>query len=213
MNSIIEDQTISKVLTQLHQEAKGELLKIFYSLRKGIFRKLKPEDMEQTYIALTPDQGKLVYQLARSNNAKNIIEFGSSFGISTLYLGAAAKDNGGKVISTEILPSKHSVAINNINSAGINDFVEIRLGDAMETLKEVPDQIDFLLLDGWNNLYLPLLKMLEPKFKSGCIIYSDNINFSSSGEFVGYLKNRPKHYINTPLKTKKGGAAFTTYIK
>lgn len=169
--------------------------------------------MEQTYIALTPEQGKLVYQLARSNNAKNLIEFGSSFGISTIYLGAAAKDNGGKVISTEILPSKHTIAMKNVHSAGLSNYVEIRLGDAMETLIQVPDQIDFLLLDGWNNLYLPLLKMLEPKLKSGCIIYSDNINFSSSGEFVGYLKSKPQHYINTALKTNKGGAALTTYIK
>ena len=113
---------------------------------------------------LSQQQGQFLYDLLVQRGAKNIIEFGTSFGISTLYLGAAAKVNGGQVITTELLPEKCEVAQENFAQAGLSNYIELREGDAMETLREVPDQVDFLLLDGWNDLYLPILKLIEPRW-------------------------------------------------
>ena len=101
------------------------------------------------YISIGREEGKFLYLTAKSIGAKNIIEFGTSFGISTIYLASAVKDNGGgKVISTEIEPEKVNIAKENIKKAGLDNIIEIRLGDAAETLQRIDMEIDMLFLDG-----------------------------------------------------------------
>lgn len=185
-------------LDRLHKESEGEIFTILKGLSKGIFRKLEPNDMKDAYISMSREQGIMMYELILENKAKNIIEFGTSFGISTLYLAAGAKENGGKVITTELLKEKVHVAKMNFQEARLGNYIEIREGDAMLTLRDAPEQIEFLLLDGWNDLYLPLLKILEPKFKNGCIIVTDNVNFSSANPFLEYVRNH-KNYKSTYL--------------
>ena len=94
--------------------------------------------------------GRLIYMLARSAQARTIVEFGTSFGISTLHLAAALRDNGGgRLIGSEFEPSKIARALANLGAAGLSDLVEIREGDALQTLaRDLPDLIDFVLLDG-----------------------------------------------------------------
>ena len=208
----IEDAQINAVLDRLHREASSQGLTLLKGLSKGIFRKLRPEDMKDAYIALSREQGQYVYDLLVQRKAKHIVEFGTSFGISTLYLGAAAKANGGHVITTELLPEKCAVARQNIMAAGMEDVIELREGDAMETLQNLDPGIDFLLLDGWNDLYLPLLKLLEPKFKKGTLIYTDNAAFSSAKPYLNYLKSKPELYQSARLKDNKGGSELTEFI-
>jgi len=88
----------------------------------------------------------------------------------------------------------------------------LREGDALVTLKDAPDGIDFLLLDGWNDLYLPLLQLLEPKFKPGTLIYTDNASFKSAQPFLKYLQNNPKKYATKRLQDDKGGSELTEFI-
>ena len=90
--------------------------------------------------------------------------------------------------------------------------VDLREGDALETLKDIPGDIDFLLLDGWNDLYLPLLKMLEPKFKKGTLIYTDNASFRSAQHFLTYLDSHPEMYRSKRLRDDKGGSELTEVI-
>ena len=79
--------------------------------------------------------GKLLYMLARSVRARNIVEFGTSFGISTLHLAAALRDNGGgRLIGSEFEPSKRKRARSDLSAGGRSDLVAIREGDALETL-------------------------------------------------------------------------------
>ncbi len=192
MNTI-QYPSVQNTLNQLHHEASRDMGNVMRGMAKAVFRKLQPSDLKHAYIAISPEQGQFVYDLLIKNNSKHIVEFGTSFGISALYLGAAAKKNGGKVITTEILPSKCEVAYRNFEKAGLNDVIELRLGDALETLKNVEDDIDFVLLDGWKDLYLPLLKMLEPKLKKGAIIYTDNANMASAQPFLDYVRNSNKY--------------------
>ena len=129
---------------------------------------MTPDAMKEVYIPIDREKGGLLYVLARSIAARRIVEFGTSFGISTICLAAAVKDNDGiEVIGTEIEPSKREVACANLDAAGLADVVDIRLGDAMQTLEKVDAPIDLLFLDGWKDLYLPLLQMLKPKPKRG----------------------------------------------
>lgn len=210
MNSL-EDPRIAATLHKLHQEADRDMPRIAKGFLKSIGRSLRPEDMVDAYIAISRDQGELLYTLLRSAGSKNIIEFGASFGISTLYLGAAARDNGGSVITTEIEPTKCEVARQNIKNAGLSDIVTLLEGDAMETLKDIAGPIDHLMLDGWNDLYLPLLKMLEPKFKTGASILTDNASFASAKPFISYVRQSPK-YVTTTLRTSKGATGYSCYI-
>ncbi len=106
--------------------------------------------MKDQPLPVSPETGKLLYLLARSIQARTIIEFGTSFGISTLHLAAALRDNGGGcLIGSEFEPSKIVRARQNLVAGGLSDLVEIREGDALETLaSDLPDSIDFVLLDG-----------------------------------------------------------------
>ncbi|MBX2874927.1 MAG: class I SAM-dependent methyltransferase [Saprospiraceae bacterium] len=206
----INDQKALRTLNRLHKASSGEMGKILKGLSKGLFRKLQPKDMKDAYIAISKSQGEFLYDLLVEHQAKNIVEFGTSFGISTLYLAAAAKKNGGKVITTELLPEKCEVAQKNFEEAGLDDFIELRQGDAIQTLKHLDSSIDFLLMDGWNDLYLPLLRQLEPFFKDGTIIYTDNASFKSAKPYLDYIYSRPEKYRSRRLADDKGGSELTT---
>ncbi|MEO1516723.1 MAG: class I SAM-dependent methyltransferase [Bacteroidota bacterium] len=212
MKYTISDQLVLSTLAQMHRQASQEFPKILKGLAKAVFRKLQPEDMKDTYIAITQSQGEFIYDLLLKKGARNIVEFGTSFGISTLYLAAAAQQNGGRVITTELLPEKCRVARQNFEKAGLASHIELREGDAMQTLREVPDQIDFLLLDGWNDLYLPLLKLLEPRFAKNCLIYTDNASFKSARPLLLHFASHPNKYKSQRLYDDKGGSELTEYI-
>jgi len=124
--------------------------------------------------------GKLLYLLARSIRARNIVEFGTSFGISTLHLAAALRDNGGgRLIGSEFEPSKIVRARQNLADGRLSDLVEVREGDALETLaRDLPDSIDFVLLDGAKNLYPSILSLLEGRLRAGAIVVANNADAS-----------------------------------
>ncbi len=130
-------------------------------------------------LAVSPETGRLLYMLARSAKARTIVEFGTSFGISTLHLAAALRDNGGgRLIGTEFEPFKVARAQENLAAGGLADLVEIRAGDALQTLRtDLPDTIDLVLLDGATALYADILDLLESRLKPGAVIVADNADF------------------------------------
>ncbi|MEM6804217.1 MAG: class I SAM-dependent methyltransferase [Bacteroidota bacterium] len=209
----IQNKQITDTLARMHKEASSQGFEIIKGLSKGIFRKLRPEDMEDAYLPISRRQGEFLYDILVERDIKHMVEFGTSFGISTLYLGAAAKQTGGKVITTELLASKCRIAEQNFQEAGLEDVIDVREGDALQTLsRDLPDEIEFLLLDGWNDLYLPLLEQLEPKLKRGCLIYTDNVNFQSTRPFMSYLKGHPEIYQRAPIQDGEGGAELTVFL-
>ncbi|MCA9641175.1 MAG: class I SAM-dependent methyltransferase, partial [Myxococcales bacterium] len=115
-------------------------------------------------LPVSPETGRLLYLLARSTHAKHIVEYGTSFGVSTLHLAAALRDNGGgRLITTEFEPGKVARARQHLEEAGLADLVEIREGDALETLqRDLPAEVDLLLLDGAKALYREVLELVEP---------------------------------------------------
>jgi predicted O-methyltransferase YrrM len=124
-------------------------------------------------LSVTPEVGELLYVLAMARRPATIVEFGASLGFSTIHLAAAARDLGaGTVITTEAEPEKASAARDNLAAAGLEDVVDLREGDALETLRDVRE-VDLLFLDGWNNLYLPVLDLLEAALAPGALVIAD----------------------------------------
>jgi predicted O-methyltransferase YrrM len=150
-------------------------------------------------LAVSRETGLLLYMLARSSGARTIVEFGTSFGISTLHLAAALRDNGGgKLITSEFEPSKAAQARRNLTLGGLIDLIEIREGDAMQTLSvDLPETIDLVLLDGAKALYPDILSLLERRLRPGALIVADNADWSP--EYLARVRARPNGYLSTPF--------------
>ncbi|MYM85595.1 O-methyltransferase [Rugamonas sp. FT82W] len=143
--------------------------------------------------------GELLYMLARSCNARNVVEFGTSFGISTLYLAAALRDNGGgHLITSEFEPSKVERARGHLEEGGLLDLVDIRAGDALETLAtNLPEQIDLLLLDGAKALYPEILSLVRSRLRPGALIIADNADMNP--DYVAMVRSPASGYMSLPF--------------
>jgi predicted O-methyltransferase YrrM len=163
------------------------------------------------FLAVSPTFGRFLYMLARARKASRIVEFGTSMGISTIYLAAALRDNGGgQLIGSELAPSKVVRARANLDMAGLADLVDIREGDALETLKDVGGEIDLLLLDGAFGLYLPVLKLVEPRLKPGSLILGEN---AFAKDYQAYVRSPANGYLSQLLPVDEGrGNEFTVRI-
>lgn len=150
-------------------------------------------------LAVSRETGLLLYMLARGCRARTIVEFGTSFGISTLHLAAALRDNGGgRLITSELEPSKVARARENLTAGGLMDLVEIREGDALETLGvDLPPTIDLLLLDGAKALYPEILALLESRLRPGAFIVADNADHSP--DYLARVRSPASGYRSTPF--------------
>lgn len=159
--------------------------------------------MRHAYMPVSRQFGHLLYAMARSARAATIVEFGTSFGVSTIYLAAALRDNGGgKVVSTEFEESKAAQATANLAAAGLDGYVEIRVGDALETLRtEPPGGIDLVLLDGAKSMYLDVLQLIEPGIRSGGIVASDNTDHDGLGPFLDHVRTPANGYLSSAILT------------
>ncbi len=202
-----KSNNIEKVLHDLHEDAKKDYLRIGKGIIKAAFRPIQPIDFENAYLPISKPQGFMLRQLIIDNQFKNVVEFGTSFGISTIYLADGVRQTGGKVITTELIDSKANRAEQNIAKTGLQEYVDIRIGDAMQTLKNHTSPIDFLFLDGWKNLYLPLFQMLESQFHAGTIIYADNMDMAGTKHYGEYVLNKKEVYNSQFIE---GGKAMLT---
>jgi predicted O-methyltransferase YrrM len=153
---------------------------------------------KDVYLAVPRSTARLLYILARNQNAHTIVEFGTSFGNSTLHLAAAVRDNGGGiVIGSEFEPGKVVQARRNVADAGLADVVEIREGDALDTLAhDVPAVVDLVFLDGAKSLYRPVFRLLEAHLPVGALIVADNADNAS--DYVEYF-HHSDDYLSTGL--------------
>jgi predicted O-methyltransferase YrrM len=148
---------------------------------------------QEMYIPVSVEGGRLLYTLIRASRPSTVVEFGTAFGISTIHLAAAVRDNStGRVVSTELNAAKIARARANIAEAGLADLVTILEGDALETLADLNGPVGFVLLDGWKYLYLPILRLLEPRLTPGALVLADD-TVSMAAEMTDYLS-----YIRDP---------------
>jgi predicted O-methyltransferase YrrM len=149
---------------------------------------------KEFHLAVSRQTGALLYLYARMTKARSIVEFGTSFGVSTLHLAAALRDNGGgQLISAEFEPSKVAAARRNIEAAGLGDLVEIREGDALVTLANgLPESIDLVLLDGAKALYPAVLSQLEHRLHEGAVVVADNAAWSP--EYLDIVRSGGRYF-------------------
>eukprot|EP00026_Physarum_polycephalum_P014542 Phypoly_transcript_15070.p1 GENE.Phypoly_transcript_15070~~Phypoly_transcript_15070.p1 ORF type:complete len:220 (-),score=35.67 Phypoly_transcript_15070:81-740(-) len=202
---------VAPLLARLFKEGDESMKVIHEMAKKEEFKDMREKMKSKTeYIqfyaqfkdfalAVSPATGQLMYMLARSSGARSIVEFGTSFGISTIHLAAALRDNGGgKVITAEFEPSKVERATANLTEAGLMDLVEIRQGDALQTFStNLPPTIDIVLLDGAKAIYLDVLRLLENHFKPGTLIVADNAD--NCPEYLAHVRSQSSGYTSLPF--------------
>ncbi len=155
--------------------------------------------LKDLWLPVSRETGVLLYMLARSTQAQNIVEFGTSFGISTLHLAAALRDNGGgRLIGSEFEPTKVLQADAHLKEAGLDDLVEIREGDALQTLaRDLPETVDLLLLDGAKSIYIDVLAKVESHLRPGALVIADNADFSP--DYLDYIRSPKNGYLSVPF--------------
>jgi len=208
--STLNSSTVAGLLDRLFAEANRNDPAAFDRVHAEIDRlgqavsdRQRAELMRDVYMPVEPEIGRLLYILARGRNAKTIVEFGTSYGISGIHLAAALRDGGGgRLITTEFDAIKAERARANFRSAGLDDLIEIRVGDAFDTLKaDVGGPIDVLLLDGWKQLYLPMLQMLEPRLAPGAVVVADDLDIARAavGPYLEHVRARGGGYVSVEL--------------
>ncbi len=225
MTSILNDPKLESLLDCLHAQSDTEVEEIdnYFAQRRrvGTLDLEKPYDDElhlflsDKMVALDRDKGEFCYQLCRSIGASRIVEAGTSFGVSTMYLAAAVRDNQfkkGVVIGTEHEPAKVKVALQNFEEAGLSEFIDLREGDLRQTLKEVGGSVDFMLVDIWN-VALPALELVSSNLRPGAIVICDNTTVSAEA-YRGYFKfvNDPKNQFRTMTVPFRGGLELTVRV-
>jgi predicted O-methyltransferase YrrM len=221
MNSL-QTPRIAAVLADLHRLASRDwrvFLRAVPAVVSGALRgrdaieSAKPH-LKDAFIPISPAQGLALYQFARARRARHIVEFGASFGISTIYFAAAVRDNGGgRVITTEIEPGKISRARDHWRRAGVDPEIQLLEGDALQTLRVIGEPIDLLFLDGWKDACLPVLQLLEPHLAPGACIFCDDVKgFRKTLQpYVHYVRNRPLTFVSMELPLGDG-LEFTVVV-
>jgi len=217
----ISNGPVAEVLARLHREAEAADAPLAQAYANEattgdemIARLIRDEtdNLKEVYrgfagnfLNVSPEFGRFLYMCARASRARRIVEFGSSMGVSALYMAAALRDmGGGHLLGTDLEPSKIERARANLAAAGLADLVEFRVGDARETLASgIGGDIDLVLLDGAFTLYLPILRLLEPHLRPGAVVIGENALEQASG-YLEYVRNPQNGYLSRQLPFDPG---------
>jgi predicted O-methyltransferase YrrM len=141
---------------------------------------------DQRMRAIGPETGQLLNILARSLDAPTILELGTSFGYSGIWLGEAARASGGRLITMERHAYKSAYARDMAEKAGLADVVDFRIGDAVQMTAAIEEGLDFVFLDLWKDLYVPCLEAFYPKLNPGAIVVADNMMMLGNEDVKAY---------------------------
>ncbi|KUF13265.1 O-methyltransferase [Streptomyces silvensis] len=159
----------------------------------------------EVYMPISAQGGRLLYNLIRAARPATVVEFGTSFGISTLHLAAAVRDNGtGEVISTEMSAAKAAAARRTFAETGLDDLITVLEGDARETLATVSGAAGFVLLDGWKDLCLPVLRLLEPRLAPGTLVVADDVDLPDLAPYLDYVRDPRNGYQSVTFPVEDG---------
>jgi predicted O-methyltransferase YrrM len=200
MTTTLQDARVASVLDRMYAQSKNQMSLL--RERRGTFDRPmtaqeRAEAMSEFYIPVTPEAGRLLYSLVRATRPVTIVEFGMSFGISAIHLAAAVRDNGtGRVVTTELSDTKIAAAKQTFAETGLDDVITILEGDALSTLADLPGPVGFVLLDGWKDLYLPIIELLEPRLSPGVLVVADNTNSADTQPYLDRVRNPDNGYVS-----------------
>lgn len=227
MPCVLNDEGLEALVEQLHArsaEQEPDLERYFApGLASGKPIALEEGDpkrfLADKLVALERDKAELCYQLCRALRATRVVEAGCSYGVSTLYLAAAVRDNcradgrAGVVISTEFEPTKAAAARANFATAAMSDLIDLREGDLRETLRDVGGSVDFMLIDIWMSAARPALELVSPHLRPGAVVICDNTtayrNYYS--DYFAFIAD-PRHRLRTMTLPFSGGLELTVRV-
>jgi predicted O-methyltransferase YrrM len=206
---------VCRVLTRVYQEAESTDPGVFDHIIAEIDRTGAPKsaqywakELDRAYMPVAPEVGRLLYILTRTHRPKVIVEFGTSFGISAIHLASALRDNSaGRLVATELNPIKAAKARENLRFAGLADLVDLREGDALQTLGQgLEAGVDMVLLDGWKEIYLQVLQLLEPHLNPGALVIADDTTVypESVTPYLEYVRKDGNGYLSVAVPLDDG---------
>ena len=222
--SVVRDPELESLLAGLHarSDEQAAAMRSFDARRTGQVPPPAAKEarafLSDKLVALDRDKAEFCYQLCRANDARRIVEIGTSYGVSTLYLAAAARDNvrasggNGVVIGTEYEANKASAARAHFEQAGLSGFIDLREGDLRETLRQIDGPVDFMLVDIWITMARPALELVTPHLRPGAIVISDNTEQYRS-EYADYLAFLDAHGFRTMTLPFDGGLEMSVLCR
>jgi len=216
--SVLQDPQLEQLLNDLHSRSDEQIaaMRLWQAQRGNDAHPPTAEEIKEfrsdKLVALDTDKAELCYQLCRASNARRIVEAGTSFGVSTLYLAAAVRDNvragagGGVVIGTEYEPAKAATARAHFEQAGLSRFIDLREGDLRETLLQIDGPVDFMLVDIWIAMARPALELVTPQLRPGAMVVCDNTaqHRSEYADYFAFLED-PANGFRTMTLPFAGG--------
>ena len=164
------DQAVEAVLAEYEERSRREWAGVIEGSSQ-----MPGDRRDQMLLSVGPSAGQFLNSLVRDGRAKLILELGTSYGYSTVWLAEAAKAVGGKVISLDVADYKQAHAAKALERAELGGVVEFHTGDALELIPKLDGPFDLVLVDLWKDLYGPCLELFYPKLKPGAVIVADNM--------------------------------------
>src|ERR1700739_1651370 len=193
MSTTLQDHRVAAALDRMYTEAREQtprLRDMRSAMATARTAQERADAMSTFYIPVTPEAGRLLYSLVRATRPATIVEFGMSFGISALHLASAVRDNGsGRVLTTELSADKIAAAKRTFADTGLDDLITVLEGDALSTLADLDGPVGFVLLDGWKELYLPVIKLIEPHLSAGALVVADNTEMADAQPYLEYVRS------------------------
>jgi predicted O-methyltransferase YrrM len=212
--STLHSSRVQQVLERLYRDAAkndrqidAEEQQAIANAREGVLSEEALSSLrDRAFMAVAPEVGRLLYTLVRARRPLLIVEMGTSFGLSGIHLASALVDNEhGRLVTAEQSAAKAEQATRHFEEAGIARVIEVRQGDAFETLRDVQD-VDMLVLDGWKPLYLPLLKQLEPVLARNCLVVADDVTSMSEqlAPYLSYVRDPRNGFVSSEIPLDDG---------
>jgi predicted O-methyltransferase YrrM len=217
----LQDPAVARVLERLRAQADREdpsararRQEHERTLGRSVYGQERVDIYGGAPLAIAAEVGRLLYVLAVSRRARTIVEFGTSVGYSTVHLAAALRDvDGGSLITTELSADKGKAAMVNLTDAGLQDLVDLRIGDALQTLEDLGAGVDFVFLDGWNNLYRDVLELVAPRLAPGALVVADMSRGDPELErYRGYVLDPSSGYVSIELPLDEGVVISTRLL-
>ena len=210
VTTTLQDARVASALDRMYTESTDQ----FARLRENhaVFERIadasaqeRADALSDFYLPVTPEAGRLLYSLVRASRPTTIVEFGMSLGISAIHLASAVRDNGsGRVVTTELSAVKVAKAKKTFAETGLDDLITVLEGDALTTLADIDGRVEFVLLDGWKELYLPVTKLLEPRLSAGALIIADNTSMDDTQPYLDHVRDPGNGYVSVNFPVREG---------
>jgi predicted O-methyltransferase YrrM len=210
VTTTLQDARVASTLDRMYSESTA----LFAQLRENreVFERFanasaqeRADALSDIYMPVTPEAGRLLYALVRAARPSIIVEFGMSLGISAIHLASAVRDNGsGRVVTTELSAAKVTAAKKTFAATGLDGLITVLEGDALTTLADLDGPVEFVLLDGWKELYLPVTRLLEPKLSAGALIIADNTSMDDTKPYLQHVRDPGNGYVSVNFPVRDG---------